>query len=74
MEVEVSLRMILGQIEKEQLEGNHVCLDEFGSFSLTAECRYVENKKIIPGMFFTVIICQYLSATFPANKAFVYGT
>ena len=43
MEVEASLRMVLERIERELLAGNHVCLDEFGTFSLTAECRYVES-------------------------------
>ena len=43
MEVEASLRMVIDRIERELFEGNHVCFDEFGTFSLTAECRYVES-------------------------------
>ena len=43
MEVEAALRMVLERIERELLVGNHVCLDEFGTFSLTAQCRYVES-------------------------------
>ncbi|MDR2847677.1 MAG: HU family DNA-binding protein [Bacteroidales bacterium] len=43
MEVEVALRMAMKQIEEELLNSNHVCLDGFGTFSLSAESRRVEN-------------------------------
>jgi predicted histone-like DNA-binding protein len=43
MEVEVALRMAMEQIEEELLNSNHVCLDGFGTFSLSAESRRVES-------------------------------
>ncbi len=47
MEVEIALRIALEQIETELLTSNHVCLDGFGTFSLTAECRHVDNPNEI---------------------------
>jgi Bacterial nucleoid DNA-binding protein len=42
-EVEANIRVLLGCIEDELLEGNNVCLDGFGTFSLTAECKKQVN-------------------------------
>lgn len=43
LEAEVYIRALLASIEFELLEGNSVCLNDFGTFSLTAECRDVTN-------------------------------
>ncbi len=44
IEIEASLRMVIDHIEKELLNSNHVCLDGFGTFSLSAESiRRAEN-------------------------------
>jgi len=43
IEMEMSVRMVLEQIETELRDSNHVCLDGFGTFSLTAESRPVDN-------------------------------
>lgn len=43
IEAEVNIKALLACIESELLEGNHVCLNDFGTFSLTAECREVSN-------------------------------
>ena len=43
IEAEVNIKTLLACIESELLEGNHVCLNDFGTFSLTAECRNVSN-------------------------------
>ena len=42
-EVEASIQILLDHIERELLNSHHVCLEGFGTFSLTAESRYVEN-------------------------------
>lgn len=47
-EVEIALHLVLDHIEKELLNSNHVCLDGFGTFSLTAETNQrVENPNKI---------------------------
>jgi predicted histone-like DNA-binding protein len=46
-EAEIALRMVLEQIEKELLNSHSVCLEGFGTFSLTAESRRVENPNSI---------------------------
>lgn len=46
-EVEIAVNMVLDQIRSELLNSNHVCLDEFGTFSLTAESRRVERPEDI---------------------------
>ncbi|NVN96258.1 MAG: HU family DNA-binding protein [Bacteroidetes bacterium] len=38
-EMEGTIRVLLSCIEEELLNGNSVCFDGFGTFSLTAECR-----------------------------------
>lgn len=44
IEIEASVRMLIDCIEEELLNGNHVCLDGFGTFPLTAEAtRHVED-------------------------------
>ena len=43
VEAEAAVQLIINQIEKELLDSNHVCIDGFGTFSLTAESRLVEN-------------------------------
>ncbi len=43
IEAEVNIKALLACIESELLEGNHVCLNDFGTFSLTAQCRDVNN-------------------------------
>ncbi len=43
VEIEASVRMLIDHIEKELRDSNHVCLDGFGTFSVTAECRHVED-------------------------------
>lgn len=39
IEVEASIRMVIDHIEKELLDSNNVCLDGFGTFSLSAESK-----------------------------------
>ena len=47
-EIKSTLELLLACIEDELLDGNSVCLDGFGTFSLTAQCvRRVENPKEI---------------------------
>lgn len=43
IKVEASLRMVLEHIREELLDSNHVCLDGFGTFSLSAESRLVDS-------------------------------
>ena len=43
LEAEVNIKALLACIEAELLKGNSVCLNDFGTFSLTAECRDVSN-------------------------------
>lgn len=43
LEAEVYIKALLACIEAELLEGNNVCLNDFGTFSLTAECRDVSK-------------------------------
>lgn len=47
-EIKSTLELLIACIEDELLDGNSVCLDGFGTFSLTAQCvRRVENPKEI---------------------------
>lgn len=46
-ELEGTIRILLSCIEDELLKGNNVCFDGFGTFSLTAECRDVQDPKEI---------------------------
>ena len=47
-EIKSTLELLMACIEDELLDGNSVCLDGFGTFSLTAQCvRRVENPKEI---------------------------
>lgn len=46
-EAEIAVRMVLEQIEEELLNSHSVCLDGFGTFSLTAESRRVEDPDSI---------------------------
>lgn len=47
-EIKSTLELLLACIEDELLDGNSVCLDGFGTFSLTAQSvRRVENPKEI---------------------------
>ena len=43
IEMEMAMRILLEQIEMELENSNHVCLDGFGTFSLTAESRPVDD-------------------------------
>jgi predicted histone-like DNA-binding protein len=43
LELEASFRIMLNYLEEELLNGNSVCFDGFGTFSLTAECRDVQD-------------------------------
>lgn len=43
MELEISMRILLEQIETELCNSNSVCLEGFGTFSLTAKSRPVDN-------------------------------
>jgi predicted histone-like DNA-binding protein len=43
LEAEMALRMVIEHVEEELLKSNHVCFDGFGTFSLTAECRHVDD-------------------------------
>ena len=42
-EMELAIKIALESIKEELLESNHVCLEGFGTFSLKAESRNVEN-------------------------------
>ena len=42
-EMEMAIKTTLEAIQKELQESNHVCLEGFGTFSLKAESRNVEN-------------------------------
>lgn len=47
-EIKSTLELLMACIEDELLNGNSVCLDGFGTFSLTAQCkRRVDNPKEI---------------------------
>ena len=47
-EIKSTIELLMACIEDELLEGNSVCLDGFGTFSLTAHCnRRVDNPKEI---------------------------
>ena len=47
-EIKYTLELLIACIEDELLDGNSVCLDGFGTFSLTAQSvRRVENPKEI---------------------------
>ncbi|MDD5184754.1 MAG: HU family DNA-binding protein [Paludibacter sp.] len=42
-EMEMAIKILIETIQFELLESNHVCLEGFGTFSLKAESRNVEN-------------------------------
>lgn len=42
-EIEAAMQMVIEIIKRELLDSNHVCLNGFGTFSLSAESRIVEN-------------------------------
>ena len=54
IELKASIGMLMEHIEKELLNSNHVCIDGFGTFSLTAESRRVENPDEIRAESITV--------------------
>lgn len=43
IEMKGTIQILLACIEDELLKGNNVCLDGFGTFALTAECRDVQD-------------------------------
>ncbi|MCE5331218.1 MAG: hypothetical protein LLF95_03640 [Bacteroidales bacterium] len=43
LELEISMRILIEQIETELCNSNSVCIDGFGTFSLTAESRPVND-------------------------------
>lgn len=47
IETEGTIRILLSHIENELMNGNSVCFDGFGTFSLTAECREVKDPSEI---------------------------
>jgi len=42
-ELEMAAKVLLKAIQAELLNGNHVCLEGFGTFSVKAESRHVEK-------------------------------
>ncbi|MEI7504868.1 MAG: HU family DNA-binding protein [Paludibacter sp.] len=42
-EMEMAIKVVINTLKKELLESNNVCLEGFGTFSLKAECRDIEN-------------------------------
>jgi len=47
IEIEMSVRLLFLQIEAELNDSNHVCLEGFGTFSLTAKSRAMDNPEDI---------------------------
>jgi DNA-binding protein HU-beta len=43
IDTKATIELLLACIEDELLNGNSVCFDGFGTFSLTAECREVDD-------------------------------
>jgi len=42
-EMEMAIKVVINTLKKELLESNNVCLEGFGTFSLKAESRDIEN-------------------------------
>jgi len=47
IEMKATIEVLLTCIEDELLSGNNVCLDGFGTFALTAQCREVQDPSEI---------------------------